>query len=141
MRAAWLSAIVCAAAACGPKAAPLPPADMPLPPSRDEVEGEQAPAQAPAGDGNLHVLGLTPASGTEAGGEAIRIRGANFRVAKTVTVKFGQAFADVLRITDDEIDVQAPPGSGVVDVVVLFDPGGELKLAAAYTYAAAAKAP
>ena len=135
MRVAWLL-IVCATA-CGPKPARPPPADMPLPPSRHEMEeGGGVGEAAPAGDQNLHVVGLTPATGTTAGGEAIRIRGTNFRIAKTVTVKFGDQFADVLRITDDEIDVQAPPGNGIVDVVVLFDPGGELMLRAAYTYAA-----
>jgi hypothetical protein len=128
--------IVCATA-CGPKPAPPPPADMPLPPSREEMEEDgTVGTEAPAGDQNLRVVGLTPASGSLAGGEAIRIRGSNFRIAKNVTVKFGTQFADVLRITDDEIDVQAPPGNGIVDVVVLFDPGGELKLPAAYTYAA-----
>jgi hypothetical protein len=135
MRAIWL-AVVCAIG-CGHRAAAPPPADMPLPPTRAEAEAEEAGAvgaTAPAGDGNLHVYGVTPDRGTEAGGEAIRIRGANFRIAKKVVVKFGEKFADVLRITDDEIDVQAPPGAGIVDVTVIFDPGGDITLRSSYTY-------
>ena len=45
----------------------------------------------------------------------------------------------MLRVSDDEISVQVPPGSAgeVVDVVLVFELGGELSLRGAYTYAAA----
>jgi len=132
----WIVVIVGASlgAACG--ASPPPPAEpMPLPPIGDEARREAAPA----GDDHMRVFDLDPRSGPARGGNAVRIRGANFRNATGVKVTFNQAEAPVLRMADDEVDVQAPGGSPgeLVDVTLVFQPGdNDLHLPGAYTYLA-----
>jgi hypothetical protein len=128
-------------AACGSSSSPpaTPPEEMPLPPSRDEINAKGAPA----GDDQLRVIDIDPTFGPEVGGNAVKIRGANFRMGGTVKVTFKKMDADVLRVSDDEIVVQVPAGSSgdIVDVVLTFELGGELSLRGAYTYGAPKLAP
>lgn len=52
-----------------------------------------------------------------------------------VTVQFGEEEAtDVVVVSDTEVTVTTPAGTGTVDVTVTSD-GGSDTLAAAYTYA------
>jgi hypothetical protein len=128
-------------AACSSSSTPpaTPPDEMPLPPNRDEINGKGAPA----GDDKLRVIDIDPITGPAEGGNAVKIRGSNFRTGGAVKVTFKKLEADVLRVSDDEISVQVPAGSAgdIVDVVLVFEYGGELSLRGAYTYAAIAAKP
>ena len=131
----WFALVlaVWSSAACrGGRSESTPPEQVPLPPLGDDAR----PAGAPAGDTALRVIDVVPATGAVAGGQALRIRGANFRTSRVVKVRFGSVDAEILRVTDDEITIQTPPGSAgrLVDITVVFDPGGDLRLPGAFTY-------
>ncbi len=78
-------------------------------------------------DGSLKVTGIEPQTGDIEGGQTVAIHGQGFRtVTRNVKVYFGGAAGTVTRIGNDEIIVQAPGGKlGPVDVLVVFEPGGE----------------
>ena len=86
-------------------------------------------------DGKLKVFGLSPNIGDAMGGQYVVIRGQNFqRQARTAKVFLGDRQGNVVRFSGDndrsELIVQAPggqPGESV-DVLVVFEPGGELPL-------------
>jgi hypothetical protein len=92
------------------------------------------------GVSQLQVIELLPTKG--APGEPITIKGEGFMTeSRAVTVFFGDAQAQVIDIpSDTEVMIEAPagePGTSV-DVVITFDPGGEIKLPHGYTFVAAA---
>jgi hypothetical protein len=63
------------------------------------------------------VTGISPASGSAAGGTSVTISGNGFN-CHTITVTFGGKPASASRINDTTITAIAPPGTGSVDVVV-----------------------
>lgn len=139
---AWKHALVVAVivgcvagVGCSSKPPPPPSEPMPLPPTGEEAR------QSGAGptDNDVKVIKVDPDTGPADRPTAVRILGANFRLAGGVKVKFGKNAAEVLRTADDEIAVQAPTGTAgdVVDVTVVFDQAGEMVLRGAYTYVAA----
>lgn len=127
---AWLVVL----AACGSPPPPAAPADMPLPPTRDEQMGRHADP----GDEQVHVYSVEPKTGPATGGNVVVIRGANFRFAQTAHVLFNKSEGQVTRMIDDEIAVIAPPGTAgqEVQVTVILDPGqNQIPLPGAYVYA------
>jgi hypothetical protein len=86
-------------------------------------------------DGKLKVFGLSPNIGDAMGGQYVVIRGQNFqKQARTAKVFFGNNQGNVVRFSgnndNSELIVQAPGGVAgeSVDVLVVFEPGGELPL-------------
>ncbi len=86
-------------------------------------------------DGKLKVFGLAPNIGDALGGQYVVIRGQNFqKQARTAKVYFGDRQGNVIRFSGNndssELIVQAPGGEAgqAVDVLVVFEPGGELPL-------------
>jgi hypothetical protein len=86
----------------------------------------------------LSVTGLDPEQGDVAGGTYVVIKGESFTSeARNAKVYFGDKEATVIRFASDgELIVEAPGGkaNSTVDVKVVFDPGGELKLPKSFTY-------
>ncbi len=86
----------------------------------------------------LLVTGIEPEKGTD--GSYVRIHGNRFLVdgPRSVRVLFGDQQAQVDRIeSDSELIVTAPAGNKVGDVVnvtIMFEPGGKLTLAKAFRY-------
>lgn len=87
----------------------------------------------------LKVSSIDPASGDPKGGTQVKIVGTGFTGdGRTAKVYFGTKEGKAVKITSDtEITVEAPAGKAkdVVDVRVVFEPGGEQKLPKAYTFA------
>jgi hypothetical protein len=88
---------------------------------------------------DLAVTGLDPATG--AGGTTVTLAGRHFTAdgPRTARVYFGDNAAAVDGFDSDEtLIVTAPPGivGEVVDVLIVFDPGGEITLPHAFTYRA-----
>jgi hypothetical protein len=89
--------------------------------------------------GVLQMTELSPSSGDSNGGTYIRIIGKRFIAdgPRSAKVYFGSRQGTVVRFASDtEIIVQAPGGKPgeVVDVMVIFDPGGEIRLSRAFTF-------
>lgn len=104
--------------------------------------GAGAGPQAPAAP--LAVTAIDPSNGDAAGGTYVKITGTNFinEGARNVKVYFGSRQGSVIRFaSDSELIVEAPAGKAneTVDVLVVFDPGGEMKLPKAFTFAKAKK--
>jgi hypothetical protein len=80
------------------------------------------------------VTGLSRASGTEAGGDTVRITGSGFSGVVSA-VNFGQFRASVVSHTDTDIIATSPPGWGTVDVTVTTPAGTSAPSAAGrFTY-------
>jgi hypothetical protein len=90
-------------------------------------------------DTKLKVTGIEPEKGDVEGGTYVRIKGNRFvadgtRIAK---VFFGSRQGTVIRFSSDsEMIVEAPGGkpNETVDVLIMFEPGGELKIPHAFTF-------
>ena len=100
-----------------------------------------APGKTPAPKPDkLAVTAIEPNVGDPEGGTYVRITGNRFiddgpRQAK---VYFGAHQGTVVRfVSDTEMIVEAPGGkvNDKVDVLVVFEPGGEQKLVGAFTFA------
>ena len=82
-------------------------------------------------DKKLKVFGLDPKTGDFNGGQTVRIKGNGFQAdgnPLAVKVYFGNRQASVIRFDgDSDLYVTAPGGKKgeVVDVLVIFQPGGE----------------
>jgi hypothetical protein len=81
----------------------------------------------------LTVTGVEPAVGDTSGGTAVRVLGSGFTVdgPRRVKVYFGTHEGAVVRFaSDSELLVQSPAGKAgdTVDVTVVFEPGGEIKV-------------
>ncbi len=90
-------------------------------------------------DKKLKVTGLDPVSGDFSGGERITIKGNRFTKdgIRTAKVFFGDAKAQVMGFKgDNELIVMSPPGEigQKVDILIVFEPGGEITLKEAFTF-------
>ena len=90
-------------------------------------------------DNKLKVTGLDPEKGDTEGGTYVKIYGNRFIAdgARNAKVYFGKRQGTVVRFaSDSELVVEAPggaPGEGV-DVLIIFEPGGELKIPKGFTF-------
>ncbi len=90
-------------------------------------------------DTKLKVTGIEPETGDMQGGTYVRIKGNRFiadgpRVTK---VYFGSRQGTVVRFaSDSELIVEAPGGkpNEKVDVLIIFDPGGQLRIKDGFTF-------
>jgi len=92
----------------------------------------------------LLVTGIEPEKGTD--GSYVRIHGNRFTAdgPRSVKVYFGGQPAQVDRFeSDSELIVTAPGGKvgDVVDVLIVFDPGGKLTLPKAFRFVEKAEGP
>jgi hypothetical protein len=90
-------------------------------------------------DTKLKVTGIDPEKGDVNGGTYVRIKGNRFIAdgARNAKVYFGSRQGTVVRFaSDSELIVEAPGGkpNEVVDVLIIFEPGGELKIAKGFTF-------
>lgn len=89
-------------------------------------------------DGKLKVNGLEPRTGDAMGGQIVQINGQNFmKTTRTVKVYFGDQIGNFIRFkSDSEMVVEAPGGKAdaTVDVLVVFQPGGEITIPKAFTF-------
>jgi hypothetical protein len=84
-------------------------------------------------DPKLRISALNPAEGDSEGGTFVRITGNRFLKdgPRNAKVYFGSRQAQIIRWqSDTELIVQAPGGKPEesVDVLVIFDPGGQLTI-------------
>jgi hypothetical protein len=87
----------------------------------------------------LTVTGIEPDKGDIEGGSYVRIKGNRFTAdgPRNAKVYFGGRQGSVIRFeSDNELVVQAPGGkpNEVVDVLIIFDPGGQLKIANGFRF-------
>ena len=90
-------------------------------------------------DTKLKVTGLEPEKGDVEGGTYVKIYGNRFVAdgARNAKVYFGKRQGTVVRFaSDSELIVEAPGGgpNETVDVLIIFEPGGELKIPKAFTF-------
>ena len=90
-------------------------------------------------DTKLKVTGIEPEKGDVEGGTYVRIKGNRFIAdgARNAKVYFGSRQGTVVRFaSDSELIVEAPGGKSneVVDVLIIFEPGGELKIPKGFTF-------
>lgn len=94
---------------------------------------------ASAAPHKLKLTGLDPARGDADGGTYVRIMGSDFLDdgPRNAKVYFGARQGMIVRFSSDsELIVEAPGGKAgsAVDVLVIFEPGGEVKLPKAFTF-------
>ncbi|HEY1816264.1 MAG TPA: IPT/TIG domain-containing protein [Kofleriaceae bacterium] len=87
----------------------------------------------------LRVNAIDPKVGDEDGGTYTRIVGSDFLAdgPRNAKVYFGSRQGVVVRFASDtELIVEAPGGKtgSAVDVLLIFEPGGEVKLPHAFTF-------
>jgi hypothetical protein len=97
-------------------------------------------------DTKLKVTGIEPEKGDAEGGTYVRIKGNRFIAdgARNAKVYFGSRQGTVVRFaSDSELIVEAPGGkpNENVDVLIIFEPGGELKIPHGFTFVERAKGP
>jgi hypothetical protein len=90
-------------------------------------------------DTKLKVTGIEPERGDVDGGTYVRIKGNRFidDGPRNVKVYFGSRQGTVVRFaSDSELIVEAPGGkpNEKVDVLIIFDPGGQLKIKDGFTF-------
>jgi hypothetical protein len=90
-------------------------------------------------DTKLKVTGIDPETGSTEGGTYVRIAGNRFIAdgARNAKVYFGSRQGTVIRFASDkELIVEAPGGkpNEKVDVLIIFEPGGELKIPNGFTF-------
>jgi hypothetical protein len=90
-------------------------------------------------DTKLKVTGIEPERGDVEGGTYVRIKGNRFinDGPRTTKVYFGSRQGTVVRFaSDSELIVEAPGGKPgeKVDVLIIFDPGGQLKIKDGFTF-------
>ena len=90
-------------------------------------------------DTRLKVTGFDPKRGDYNGGQLVRFYGNRFQAdgPRSVKVLFGGRQGNVVRFNGDkELIVQAPGGKPgeTVDVLLMFEPGGEAKFEKAFTF-------
>jgi hypothetical protein len=90
-------------------------------------------------DTKLKVTGLEPEQGDVEGGTYVRIKGNRFQAdgPRSAKVYFGSRQGTVVRFaSDSELIVEAPGGkpNEKVDVLIMFEPGGELKIPNGFTF-------
>jgi len=87
----------------------------------------------------LMVTGLDPDKGDAAGRTTVRIKGNRFTAEgpRTAKVYFGGRPAEVTGFESDSTLVVVAPGgkpNEVVDVLIVFDPGGQLKIPSGFRF-------
>jgi hypothetical protein len=87
----------------------------------------------------LMVTGIEPDRGDAEGGTYVRVRGNRFTAdgPRTAKIYFGGRQGSVVRWESDSVMiVQAPGGkpNEVVDVLFVFDPGGQLRVPGAFRF-------
>ncbi|HEX4418034.1 MAG TPA: IPT/TIG domain-containing protein, partial [Kofleriaceae bacterium] len=87
----------------------------------------------------LMVTGIDPDHGDPEGGSYVRIRGNRFTAdgPRSVKVYFGGRQGTVSRFESDNVLVVEAPGgkpNEVADVLIIFDPGGQLKIPGGFHY-------
>lgn len=87
----------------------------------------------------LRVTGVDPDKGDADGGTYVRIQGTRFTAdgPRSAKVYFGARQGTVVRFASDrELIVEAPGGkpNETVDVLIIFDPGGQLKISNGFTF-------
>jgi hypothetical protein len=97
-------------------------------------------------DKTLKVTGIEPEQGNTEGGTYVRIKGNRFIAdgARNAKVYFGSRQGTVVRFaSDSELIVEAPGGKNneKADVLIIFEPGGELKIANGWTWVEKNEAP
>src|SRR5690349_15664539 len=114
-----------------------PPPEHPPSPTPPAEPPRAAPEEA------LRIDGLEPAQGDINGGTYVLLKGNRFLAdgPRRVEVFFGKSAAyrkaTVVRFASDkQLIIQAPGGKPgeVVDVLVVFEPGGQLTLPHAFTF-------
>jgi hypothetical protein len=90
-------------------------------------------------DSKLKVTGIDPEKGDAEGGTYVKIYGNRFIADGTRNAKvyFGSRKGTVVRFaSDSELIVEAPGGKPgeTVDLLVIFEPGGELKISKAFSF-------
>ena len=90
-------------------------------------------------DPKLKVTNLSPDKGDSDGGTYVVIKGNRFIKdgPRNAKVYFGSRQGSIVRFqSDSELIVQAPGGKvdEVVDVLVIFDPGGQLTIKKAFKF-------
>ncbi len=90
-------------------------------------------------DTKLKVTGVEPDKGDAEGGTFVRIRGNRFTAdgARNAKIYFGSRQGTVERFaSDSEMIVVAPGGKAneTVDLIVTFEPGGEIKIPKGFTF-------
>jgi Tol biopolymer transport system component len=83
--------------------------------------------------GALELTTLVPASGSEAGGDLLKISGCGFTNVADTTVTVGGVPATVLAVSPRRVDVRTPAGTGAADVV-LTNSYGSTTRAGGFTY-------
>ncbi len=97
-------------------------------------------------DTKLKVTNVEPSEGNVEGGTYVRIRGNRFTKEgpRTTKVYFGSRQGTVVRFaSDSELIVEAPGGKlgDKVDLLIIFDPGGQIKIKDAFTFVDKSTAP
>ncbi|HEY0254798.1 MAG TPA: IPT/TIG domain-containing protein, partial [Kofleriaceae bacterium] len=97
-------------------------------------------------DTKLKVTGIEPSKGDVEGGTYVRIKGNRFIAdgARNAKVYFGTRQGTVVRFaSDSELIVEAPGGKPdeQVDVLIIFEPGGEMKIPKGFTFVEKNNAP
>ena len=87
----------------------------------------------------LMVTGLDPEKGDAAGRTTVRIKGNRFTAdgPRTAKVYFGGRLAEVTGFESDSTLVVVAPGgkpNEAVDVLIIFDPGGQLKIPGGFRF-------
>jgi len=90
-------------------------------------------------DTKLKVTGIEPERGDVEGGTYVRIKGNRFIAdgPRTTKVYFGTRQGTVVRFASDtELIVEAPGGKPgeKVDILIIFEPGGQLKIKDGFTF-------
>lgn len=101
-----------------------PSPTAPITPSGLGISGPAVPTSPPPIPPSTvppQVTAISPASGAGAGGDSVTITGSGFTGA--TKVDFGSSSAAMTVVSDTEITVTSPPGSGTVDVTVVTPNG------------------
>ncbi len=106
--------------------------------STDDTGIDASRTTPPTGD-KLVITSLTPDKGDHEGGTYVVLKGARFIKdgPRQLKIYFGNMQGTVVRFqSDSEVIVQAPAGKlgDTVDILAVFDPGGQLKLPKVFTY-------
>ena len=98
-----------------------------------------AVAACGSNDTKLKVTGIEPDKGDTDGGTYVRIKGNRFIAdgARNAKIYFGSRQGTIVRFaSDSELIVEAPGGKPdeTVDVLIIFEPGGEMKIPHGFTF-------
>jgi len=102
-------------------------------------EGDEEKPSSTSADTKLQITGIEPQKGDADGGTYVRITGNRFIAdgPRNAKVYFGTRQGTIVRFaSDSELIVEAPGGkpNETVDVLLIFDPGGQLKIPNGFTF-------